>query len=34
MPFTDINTKGGLVQASFDEHFMKQLGWENVYAWH
>jgi type I restriction enzyme, R subunit len=34
MPFTNINSEDRLVQATFAEHLEKQLGWENVYAWH
>ncbi|MCC5841859.1 MAG: type I restriction endonuclease subunit R [Opitutales bacterium] len=34
MPFTDINTEDRLVQATFAEHLERELGWENIYAWH
>lgn len=31
--YTDINSEGRLVQATFADHLKKALGWESVYAW-
>lgn len=33
MAYTDINSEGRLVQATFAEHLENELGWESVYAW-
>jgi hypothetical protein len=32
MAYTDINSEDRLVQATFDEHLEKVLGWESVTA--